>query len=220
MNVAIDGPAGAGKSTIARKTAYNIGYIYVDTGAIYRTLALACIRRGVSAEDEEKISGVCRNVKVELKHIDGGQVMLLDGENVNDYIRTEEVSRMTSSISVYKDVREQLIDLQRNIAAKENVIMDGRDIGTFVLPNAEVKIYLTASVATRAKRRYMEQQEKGIECTIEEIEKDIEQRDYRDMNREIAPLKKADDAVEIDTSDMTIEQVTDVIEKIIKEKMS
>ena len=220
MNVAIDGPAGAGKSTIARKTAYNIGYIYVDTGAIYRTLALACIRRGVSAEDEEQISSVCRNVKVELKYIDGGQVMLLDGENVNDYIRTEEVSRMTSSISVYKDVREQLIDLQRNIAAKENVIMDGRDIGTFVLPNAEVKIYLTASVATRAKRRYMEQQEKGIECTIEEIEKDIEQRDYRDMNREIAPLKKADDAVEIDTSDMTIEQVTDAIEKIIKEKMS
>lgn len=219
MNVAIDGPAGAGKSTIARKTAYNIGYIYVDTGAIYRTLALACIRQGADADDEEAVSSVCRSVNVELKHIDGEQVMLLNGENVNEYIRTEEVSRMTSSVSAYKEVRQQLIDLQRNIAAKENVIMDGRDIGTFVLPNAEVKIYLTASVSTRAKRRYLEQKEKGIECTIEEIEADIEKRDYRDMNREIAPLKKADDAVEIDTSDMTIGQVTDTIEKIIKEKM-
>lgn len=220
MNVAIDGPAGAGKSTIAKKTAYNLGYIYVDTGAIYRTLALACIRKGIDAEDEENVSSICRNVKVELKYIDGNQVMLLDGENVNDYIRTEDVSRMTSSISVYKAVREQLIDLQRDIAKRENVIMDGRDIGTNVLKNAEVKIYLTASVKTRAERRYKEQTEKGIKCTIEEIEADIEKRDYRDMHREIAPLKKADDAVEIDTSDMTIEQVTETIENIIKEKIS
>lgn len=220
MNVAIDGPAGAGKSTIAKKTAYNLGYIYVDTGAIYRTLALACIRKGIDAEDEENVSIICRNVKVELKYIDGNQVMLLDGENVNDYIRTEDVSRMTSSISVYKAVREQLIDLQRDIAKRENVIMDGRDIGTNVLKNAEVKIYLTASVKTRAERRYKEQTEKGIKCTIEEIEADIEKRDYRDMHREIAPLKKADDAVEIDTSDLTIEQVTETIENIIKEKIS
>lgn len=220
MNVAIDGPAGAGKSTIAKKTAYNLGYIYVDTGAIYRTLALACIRKGIDAEDEANVSSVCRSVKVELKYIDGSQVMLLDGENVNDYIRTEDVSRMTSSISVYKAVREQLIDLQRDIAKRENVIMDGRDIGTNVLKNAEVKIYLTASVKTRAERRYKEQTEKGIKCTIEEIEEDIEKRDYRDMHREIAPLKKADDAVEIDTSDMTIEQVTETIENIIKEKIS
>lgn len=220
MNVAIDGPAGAGKSTIAKKAAYNLGYIYVDTGAIYRTLALACIRQGVNAKDEENVSRICQSVKVELKYADGVQVMLLDGENVNNYIRTEEVSRMTSSISVYRAVREQLIDLQRSIAARENVIMDGRDIGTFVLPDAEVKIYLTASVETRAKRRYDEQTQKGIKCTIEEIEEDIEKRDYRDMHREIAPLKKADDAVEIDTSDMTIEQVTETIENIIKEKMS
>lgn len=219
MNVAIDGPAGAGKSTIAKIVAKEMGYVYVDTGAIYRTLALACIRNGLNAEDEQNISRICRNVKVELKYIDGEQVMLLDNENVNSLIRTEEVSRMTSSISVYKDVREQLIDLQREIAKKENVIMDGRDIGTFVLPNAEVKIYLTASAATRAKRRYDEQQAKGIECTLKEIEDDIKKRDYRDMHREIAPLKKAGDAVEIDTSEMTVNQVAEAIEDIIKERL-
>lgn len=219
MNVAIDGPAGAGKSTIAKIVAKEMGYVYVDTGAIYRTLALACIRNGLNAEDEQNISRICRNVKVELKYIDGEQVMLLDNENVNSLIRTEEVSRMTSSISVYKDVREQLIDLQREIAKKENVIMDGRDIGTFVLPDAEVKIYLTASAATRAKRRYDEQQAKGIECTLKEIEDDIQKRDYRDMHREIAPLKKAGDAVEIDTSEMTVNQVAEAIEDIIKERL-
>lgn len=218
MNVAIDGPAGAGKSTIAKRVARDMGYIYVDTGAIYRTLALVCIRQGIAAEEQEKISTVCKNAKVELKYIDGEQVMLLDEENVNPYIRTEEVSRMTSSISVYKEVREQLIDLQRQIAAKEDVIMDGRDIGTFVLPNAEIKVYLTASVATRAARRYAEQKEKGIACTLQEIAEDIEKRDYRDMHREIAPLKKADDAVEVDTSDMTIEEVVETIEKMIKEQ--
>lgn len=219
MNVAIDGPAGAGKSTIAKIVAKEMGYVYVDTGAIYRTLALACIRNGLNAEDEQNISRICRSVKVELKYIDGEQVMLLDNENVNSLIRTEEVSRMTSSISVYKDVREQLIDLQREIAQKENVIMDGRDIGTFVLPDAEVKIYLTASAATRAKRRYDEQQAKGIECTLKEIEDDIQKRDYRDMHREIAPLKKAGDAVEIDTSEMTVNQVAEAIEDIIKERL-
>lgn len=219
MNVAIDGPAGAGKSTIAKIVAKEMGYVYVDTGAIYRTLALACIRDGLNAEDEQNISRACRNVKVGLKYIDGEQVMLLNNENVNSLIRTEEVSRMTSSISVYKDVREQLIDLQRKIAKKENVIMDGRDIGTFVLPDAEVKIYLTASAATRAKRRYDEQKAKGIECTLEEIKEDIQKRDYRDMHREIAPLKKAGDAVEIDTSEMTVNQVAEAIEDIIKERL-
>lgn len=218
MNIAIDGPAGAGKSTIAKMVAKNLGYIYVDTGAIYRTLALACIRNEVKASEEEKICEVCKKVTVELKYINGEQVMLLDGENVNSFIRTEEVSRMTSAIAVYKGVRERLLDLQREIAASENVIMDGRDIGSFVLPNAEAKIYLTASVNTRAKRRYLEQQEKGVDCKLEDISKDIEERDYRDMNRDIAPLKKADDAVEVDSSDMTIDEVVATIENIVKEK--
>lgn len=218
MNVAIDGPAGAGKSTIAKKVASDIGYVYVDTGAIYRTLALACIRKGIAADDEKNVCDICKNTKVDIKYVDGEQVMLLDGENVNAYIRSEDVSRMTSSISIYKEVREQLIDLQRYIAEKENVIMDGRDIGTFVLPNAEVKIYLNASVETRAKRRYLEQKDKGVECSLEDIEKDIKERDYRDMHRDIAPLRKADDAVEVDTSSMTIDEVVMKIKDIIKEK--
>ncbi|MCI6499204.1 MAG: (d)CMP kinase [Lachnospiraceae bacterium] len=218
MNIAIDGPAGAGKSTIAKKVASDIGYVYVDTGAIYRTLALACIRKGIAADDEKNVCDICKNTKVDIKYVDGEQIMLLDGENVNAYIRSEDVSRMTSSISVYKEVREQLIDLQRYIAEKENVIMDGRDIGTFVLPNAEVKIYLNASVETRAKRRYLEQKDKGVECSLEDIEKDIKERDYRDMHRDIAPLRKADDAVEVDTSSMTIDEVVMKIKDIIKEK--
>ncbi|MGN9018554.1 (d)CMP kinase [Lachnospiraceae bacterium HCP1S3_C3] len=218
MNITIDGPAGAGKSTIAKKVASDIGYVYVDTGAIYRTLALACIRKGIAADDEKNVCDICKNTKVDIKYVDGEQIMLLDGENVNAYIRSEDVSRMTSSISVYKEVREQLIDLQRYIAEKENVIMDGRDIGTFVLPNAEVKIYLNASVETRAKRRYLEQKDKGVECSLEDIEKDIKERDYRDMHRDIAPLRKADDAVEVDTSSMTIDEVVMKIKDIIKEK--
>lgn len=208
MNVAIDGPAGAGKSTIAKKAAKALGYIYIDTGAMYRTLALACIREGLNAEEEEKVCDICEKSDVELVYRDGEQVMLLNGENVNAFIRTEEVSRMTSSISTYKRVREKLLNLQRKIASKNDIIMDGRDIGTFVLPDAEVKIYLTASVETRAKRRYDEQTARGTECVLEEIMKDIEERDYRDMHREIAPLKKADDAIVIDSSYMDIDEVT------------
>ena len=183
MNIAIDGPAGEGKSTIAKKVASDIGYVYVDTGAIYRTLALACIRKGIAADDEKNVCDICKNTKVDIKYVDGEQIMLLDGENVNAY-----------------------------------VIMDGRDIGTFVLPNAEVKIYLNASVETRAKRRYLEQKDKGVECSLEDIEKDIKERDYRDMHRDIAPLRKADDAVEVDTSSMTIDEVVMKIKDIIKEK--
>lgn len=218
MNVAIDGPAGAGKSTIAKKVASELGYIYIDTGAMYRTLALACIRKGYKAEDEENVCSECEKVNVELTHKDGEQVMLLNGENVNGLIRTEEVSRMTSSISTYKRVRQKLLDLQRDIAKKNDILMDGRDIGTFVLPNAEVKIYLTASVETRAKRRYDEQIGRGIECDIEDIKKDIEERDYRDMHRDIAPLKQADDAIVVDSSYMDIEQVTEKIIEIIKSR--
>ncbi len=218
MNVAIDGPAGAGKSTIAKKIASDIGFVYVDTGAIYRTLALACIKEGAGSSEEQKVNDICRKSSVEVKYEDGEQKMYLNGEEVNHLIRTEEVSRMTSSISVYKGVRDELLDLQRDIARRENVIMDGRDIGSFVLPDAQVKIYLTASVKTRAKRRYLEQTEKGIECTLEEIEKDIEERDYRDIHRDIAPLTETEDSIRVDSSDMTIEQVVDTIKKIIEEK--
>ena len=211
INIAIDGPAGAGKSTIARLVAKKLNYIYVDTGAMYRAMALCCIRAGFTADEKEKIEACCSDCTVDIEYVDGEQNVLLNGENVGAFIRTEEVSQMTSAISVYPKVREKLLDLQRNVAKNNSVIMDGRDIGSFVLPDADLKIYLTASVATRAKRRYLEQMEKGLDVKLEEIEKEIEERDYRDMHREIATLVVADDAVVVDSSDMTIEQVTDKI---------
>ncbi len=211
INIAIDGPAGAGKSTIAKLAAKNLGYIYVDTGSMYRAMALACIRKGVAADDETGVVEVCQGVEVALEYKEGQQNVLLNGENVNPYIRTEEVGNMTSAIAVYPKVREKLVNLQRQLAEKENLIMDGRDIGTCVLPNADVKIFLTASSATRAKRRFLELQEKGIECNIDEIEKDIIERDERDSNREVSPLRQAEDAVYLDSSDMTIDEVVDKI---------
>lgn len=211
INIAIDGPAGAGKSTIAKLAAKELEFIYVDTGAMYRAMALYCIRNNVNADDEENVVKMCKHADVTIEYVDGEQCVLLNGENVNAYIRTEQVSQMTSSVSVYKEVREKLLNLQRNIAANNNVIMDGRDIGSNVLPNAELKIYLTASVKTRAKRRYLEQVEKGADVKIEEIEKDIEERDYRDMHRETAPLKIADGAEVLDTSDMSIDEVVQAI---------
>lgn len=211
INIAIDGPAGAGKSTIAKLAAKELEFIYVDTGAMYRAMALYCIRNNVNADDEENVVKMCKHADVTIEYVDGEQCVLLNGENVNAYIRTEQVSQMTSAVSVYKEVREKLLNLQRNIAANNNVIMDGRDIGSNVLPNAELKIYLTASVKTRAKRRYLEQIEKGADVKIEEIEKDIEERDYRDMHRETAPLKIADGAEVLDTSDMSIDEVVQAI---------
>ena len=211
INIAIDGPAGAGKSTIAKLAAKELEFIYVDTGAMYRAMALYCIRNNVNADDEENVVKMCKHADVTIEYVDEEQCVLLNGENVNAYIRTEQVSQMTSSVSVYKEVREKLLNLQRNIAANNNVIMDGRDIGSNVLPNAELKIYLTASVKTRAKRRYLEQIEKGADVKIEEIEKDIEERDYRDMHRETAPLKIADGAEVLDTSDMSIDEVVQAI---------
>lgn len=211
INVAIDGPAGAGKSTIAKLAAKKKAYIYVDTGAMYRAMALACLRQGLKAEDKEQIVQVCNEADVQLGYADGEQQVLLNGENVNAFIRTEEVSRMTSAVSAYGEVRAKLLELQRRIAKSQNVIMDGRDIGSNVLPDAQVKIYLTASVHTRAMRRYLEQKEKGYTGTIEAIEKDIEERDYRDSHRECAPLTVAEGAVIIDSSDMTIEEVANKI---------
>ncbi|MFR2011233.1 MAG: (d)CMP kinase [Christensenellales bacterium] len=210
-NIAIDGPAGAGKSTIAKKAAKKLDFIYVDTGAMYRAIALYFIRNGVAADDEKTISEKCSDINVSIDYVDGVQQVILNGENVNDYIRTEQVSMMTSSVSKYPAVREKLLNLQRQLATEKNVIMDGRDIGTCVLPDAKTKIFLTASAGERARRRYKEQVERGIECDIKQIEKDIIARDEQDMNREIAPLKQAEDAVLIDSSDMSIEQVVDAI---------
>ena len=207
VNIAIDGPAGAGKSTIAKMVAKKLGYIYVDTGAMYRAMALYIMRKGIAPEDAQSISNECKNADISITYKDGNQVVILNGEDVNAFLRTEEVGNMASSTSVNPDVREKLVDLQRILASKENVVMDGRDIGTVVLPNANVKIYLTASSEVRAKRRFLELKEKGVEADLDTIEKEIIERDYRDMNRDISPLKQADDAVLIDSSDMTIEEV-------------
>lgn len=217
-SIAIDGPAGAGKSTIARKVAEKLSFIYVDTGAMYRSMALYFIRHDIAAQDEEKIAAACPDIDVSIVYQDGEQQVILNGENVNCLIRTEQVSMMTSDTSKYPVVREKLLSLQRGLAEKENVIMDGRDIGTCVLPNADVKIYLTASAAERARRRYKEQTERGVDCDIKEIERDIIARDEQDMNREVAPLRQAEDAVLVDSSDMTIDQVVDEIIRIYQEK--
>lgn len=217
-SIAIDGPAGAGKSTIARKVAEKLSFIYVDTGAMYRSMALYFIRHDIAAQDEEKIAAACPDIDVSIAYQDGEQQVILNGENVNGLIRTEQVSMMTSDTSKYPVVREKLLSLQRGLAEKENVIMDGRDIGTCVLPNADVKIYLTASAAERARRRYKEQTERGDDCDIKEVERDIIARDEQDMNREVAPLRQAEDAVLVDSSDMTIDQVVDEIIRIYQEK--
>lgn len=206
-NIAIDGPAGAGKSTIAKQIAKRKGYIYVDTGAMYRAMALFLIENHVSPEESEKISEKCREADISIVYENGEQVVLLNGRNVNGLIRTEEVSNMASASSVNGNVRKKLVELQQKLAQREDVVMDGRDIGTCVLPNADLKIYLTASSDVRAKRRYEEMIAKGEECDIDVIKKDIEERDYRDMHRDISPLKQAEDAHLVDSSDMTIEEV-------------
>ena len=216
-NIAIDGPAGAGKSTIAKRLAKELGYVYVDTGAMYRAMAYYFLKNQVDTNDEEAIAKACPNVNVTIAYQDGEQQVLLNGENVNGVIRKEEVGKTASTTSVYPVVRAKLMDLQRELAMKENVIMDGRDIGTVVLPNADVKIFLTASSKVRAKRRYDELTEKGVSCDLEEICKDIKERDDRDMNRKIAPLKQAEDAILVDSSNMTIEEVTDTIIAYAKE---
>ena len=203
-NIAIDGPAGAGKSTIAKMAAKKLDFIYVDTGAMYRAMALYFLRREIDAKDEKKIAEACEHINVTIAYQEGEQQVLLNGENVNAFIRTEEVSMMTSNTSKYPAVREKLLYLQRELAAANNVIMDGRDIGTCVLPDAELKIYLTASASERAKRRYLEQKERGVESDLAQIERDIIARDEQDMNREIAPLKQAEDAVYLDSSDLSI----------------
>ncbi len=218
INVAIDGPAGAGKSTIARQLAKKFGYVYVDTGAMYRAMAYYFLNHGIKAEDENKIAEACQNVDVTIAYEGGEQQVILNGENITGSIRTEEVGNMASATSVYPVVRTKLVELQRKLAESTNVIMDGRDIGTCVLPNAQVKIYLTASSGTRAKRRYDELTAKGVSCNLAEIEKDIIDRDYRDMHRETSPLKQAENAVLVDSSEMNIEEVVEAIAAIVTEK--
>lgn len=210
-NVAIDGPAGAGKSTIAKLVAKEKGYIYVDTGAMYRGLAIHFLKKGIRPEDTEKIAEACGDAEVTIGYEDGVQQIYLNGENITSKLRTEEVGNMASKTSAVPAVREKLLELQRSLAREKDVIMDGRDIGTNILPDADVKVYLTASVETRAKRRYDELQAKGEVCSLDEIARDIEERDRRDMEREIAPLKQAEDAVLVDSSDMTIEEVVRAI---------
>ena len=210
-SIAIDGPAGAGKSTIARKVAKELGFIYVDTGAMYRAMALYMINNGIDASESDKISATCQSADITIKYENGIQVVYLNGENVNSLIRTEAVGNMASASSVNKDVRKKLVELQQKLAQTTDVVMDGRDIGTVVLPGADLKVYLTASSKVRAERRYKELTEKGISCDFDAIEKDIIDRDYRDMHREISPLKQADDAVLLDSSEMTIDEVSDRI---------
>ena len=218
MQIAIDGPAGAGKSTIAKKLASEYGYIYVDTGAMYRAMALYLIRCGISADDKEAIEKACEYADISIRFIDGEQKVILDGEDVNGLIRTQEVSNMASASSVNGKVREKLVALQQKLAKDSDVVMDGRDIGTKVLPDAEVKIYLTASTKVRAKRRYEELKEKGEDCDLAAIEREIKERDHRDMTRTLSPLKQADDAILLDTSDMDIEQAVKEAGRIIGEK--
>lgn len=210
-NIAIDGPAGAGKSTIAKAVAKKLQIIYVDTGAMYRAMALYMIREKVDPTDAAAISAKCRDADITIAYEGNEQVVYLNGENVNPYLRTEEVGNMASATSVQPEVRKKLVELQQTLAAKTDCIMDGRDIGTCVLPNAQVKIYLTASSAVRARRRYDELTAKGETCDLEKIKADIEDRDYRDMHREHSPLKQAEDAILVDTSDMTIEEVIEHI---------
>ena len=210
-NVAIDGPAGAGKSTIAKRIARRLGYIYVDTGAMYRAMAYYLIQNQVDAADQEAIAAACQHADISICYQDGEQVVLLNGENVNAYLRTEAVGNMASVSSVVPEVRKKLVELQQKLARETDVVMDGRDIGTVVLPDADVKVYLTASVETRAKRRFLELQEKGESADLAKIAADIADRDYRDMHRDISPLRQAEDATLVDSSDMTIDQVVERI---------
>lgn len=215
-NVAIDGPAGAGKSTIAKKIAKKMNYIYVDTGAMYRAMALFLLRNHVDPADSAAISQKCREADITIRYEQGEQVVLLNGENVNGLIRTEEVGNMASYSSPNPDVRKKMVELQKQLAKTADVIMDGRDIGTCVLPNADVKVYLTASSAVRAKRRYDELTARGEDCDLSRIEEDIIERDRRDMTRELSPLKQAEDAVLVDSSDMTVDEVVDTIIALCK----
>lgn len=216
--IALDGPAGAGKSSIAKRAAKALGYIYVDTGALYRTIGLAAMRAGVEPQPSDEVDSLLSRITVSLEFNEQGeQVVLLDGEDVSSLIRTPEASMMASQISAVPSVRAYLLDLQRDMAKTHNVIMDGRDIGTVVLPDAKVKIFLTASPEARAERRYKELVEKGTDTTYEEVLRDVKERDYNDSHRAIAPLKPAEDSILVDTTELDFEQSVEAIINVIKE---
>lgn len=219
INVAIDGPAGAGKSTVARAAAQKLGYIYVDTGALYRAVGVYCLRKGVETTDAQSVGAILNEITVELKFIDGVQHVFLNGDDVSTEIRLPEASMAASNVSAIPAVRAFLFDLQRDIAAKNNCIMDGRDIGTVVLPNAQVKIFLTADDTERAMRRYKELQEKGSTVTYQEVLDDLRVRDYNDSHREIAPLKPAEDSVIVNTTNYTLEESINKIVETVEEKL-
>lgn len=219
VNIAIDGPAGAGKSTIARQLAAGLGYIYVDTGALYRAVGVNAMRKGADTKNADEVTATLADADVSLRFVEGEQRVFLGEEDVSLAIRTPEASMAASNVSAIPAVREFLFDLQRNIAAGNNCIMDGRDIGTVVLPNAQVKIFLTASAEVRAKRRYDELLAKGMQADYAQVLEEMIQRDYQDSHRAIAPLKQADDAVLVDTSDMNLTQVLEELNRIVKEKM-
>lgn len=218
FNIAIDGPAGAGKSTIAKEVARRLGFVYVDTGAMYRAMGLYFLRKGIPLEDEGAVSASCGEISVDIAYENGVQQVLLNGENVTALLREEAVGNTASKVSAYPAVRAALMDLQRGLAASYNVIMDGRDIGSLVLPKADCKIYLTASTRVRAVRRYKELEAKGEAVSLEEVEQKIIDRDNRDMTRETAPLIQAEDAVYLDASAMTIDQVVERIKELARER--
>lgn len=220
FNIAIDGPAGAGKSTIAKNVAKELSFLYVDTGAMYRAIALYFLNNGIDYTQETTVSPLLSDISVTLAYEKGEQQIFLNGENVSGSIRKEEVGNTASVTSAYPSVRKKLLSLQQEIAGQQDVIMDGRDIGTCVLPDAPLKIYLTASVETRARRRFDELTAKGVSCSMEEICADIKERDDRDMHRAISPLCQAKDAILVDSSDMTISQVTDRIVTLARERMT
>lgn len=211
FQIAIDGPAGAGKSTVAKRVAKELGFVYVDTGAMYRAIGLDCVRKGIDLDDEAKVVENAETVKVSISYIDGTQAVILNGENVNGFIRTPEIGEAASKVSAYKRVREILVDFQQKLTGTTNVVMDGRDIASVVLPNAQVKIYLDASVEVRAKRRYDELVAKGESADLKSIEEDVKERDYRDMHRDNSPLVKVPEAVLIDSSYMTVDEVVNSI---------
>ncbi len=219
INIAIDGPAGAGKSSIAKLVSKELGYIYVDTGALYRTVGLYSIRKGIDTKDADAVTATLKDIKVELGFVDGAQHVFLNGEDVSDAIRTPEASMGASNVSAIPAVRTFLFDLQRDIAKNNNCIMDGRDIGTVVLPDAQIKLFLTASAEARAERRYKELIEKGENVEFQDVLDDINKRDYQDSHREIAPLKQAEDAILVDNSGCNLEEGTQLVLSIIRERL-
>lgn len=218
MQIAIDGPASAGKSTVAKLVAKQLGYVYCDTGAMYRTVTLLALRRGVAPDDASAVTALLPDVHIEFKPTTDGQLVFLNGEDITLAIRQEDVTNNASAVAAIPAVRTELTNQQREIAAKGNIVMDGRDIGTTVLPNAELKVFMIASVEERARRRFLDNQEKGIDVSVETLEQEIAARDYKDSHRSTSPLKQADDAVRLDTTPMSINQVVDSIIKLYNER--